>query len=115
MTRWSRFVAFAAVLTAGAVLGAQAPSFADTAPPTTAAEETLRANVQTLLTGLKGVVAVVQGNSTLAPAYKSSPTNTTSALDSAKQQVAQLNSTELDELQGALATDRSWQQLATQL
>ena len=115
MARWSRFIVFAAVLTAAAVIGAQAPSFADTAPPTTPAEETLRANVQTLLNGLEGVVTLVQGNSKLAPAYKLSPTNSVAAIESAKQQVAQLNSTELDALQNALATDPSWQQIPAQL
>ncbi|MBV8986675.1 MAG: hypothetical protein JOZ68_16850 [Acidimicrobiia bacterium] len=115
--RWPWALASTALFSAIAILAAS-PSFAQTtttAPPTTPAEETFRTNFEAMLTGLEPVVNKVQANPSTAAGYKVTGTNTVAALESAKQQVANLDSTNLDALQQALQAYASWQQAPAQM
>ena len=105
-------IASVAVLVA--LLARAVPAFADSPPPPppppTQQQEAFRSNVQTMFDGLTNVVAQVQGNPSLAATLQKISADPKGQIASAKQQVAQLSSTDLDRLNSALAANPAWQQ-----
>jgi hypothetical protein len=120
MRRWRVLLAGVATLTVALLIASTVPAMADTTPPpppppTTPAEEAVRASVQTMLTGLQGTINQVKANPLTAQGLASTGTDPSATITAAEQQVAQLNSTELDELQAGLSQDPSWPQAPASL
>ena len=117
MRRWPS--AALGVALVGALLASATPASADTTtdppPPTTAAQEVFRTSVESMLDGLGGVVATMKADPTTAVGVVEQPTDPSSLVGSAKQQVADMTSTQLDLLKAGLDQYPTWEQMPGQL
>lgn len=84
-------------------------------PPPTDAQERLRADYQTFLTGLEGAVNAAKANPTIAKNLAFGNADPGASLATAHQLVSQLNSTQLNELQSGLSAAPNWRQLTSKL
>ncbi|HEX7312107.1 MAG TPA: hypothetical protein VF232_13110 [Gaiellaceae bacterium] len=74
------------------------------------AGEQFRGNVQTMLSGLRGVVKQMRANPATAKSLSSTGTNLLPMVTAAKKQVAGYDWAELGQLQASLSHDPNWQQ-----
>jgi hypothetical protein len=80
------------------------------ARPSTFAGEQFRGNVETMLSGLRGVVVQMRTNPAIAKSLSSTGTNLVPLVAAAKEQVAGLDWVQLAQLQASLERDPNWQQ-----
>jgi hypothetical protein len=84
-------------------------------PPPTAAQEALRTDYQGFLTGLEGAVNAAKGNPLIARNLSFGTADPAASIATARSLVAQLNSTQLDELRAGLSAAPTWQQMTSKL
>ncbi len=84
-------------------------------PPPTDAQERLRAEYQTFLTGLEGAVNAAKANPTIAKNLAFGNGDPATSLATAHQLVSQLNSTQLNELQSGLSAAPNWRLMTSKL